>query len=113
MAEEQTRCYQCNKIFNNGEFVAVNNSDVYHYINEFGVSVIPLDCSMKPPISGKIMCFNLGIFYEGKVYSYEELNKLENVKELRVQPVDDKEKCSKIIGNLEGLANAKPFFQKK
>lgn len=110
MTEEQTTCYECKQPLKNGEFVGVDGKKVYHHIGEFGQASIPIGCSMKPVTRGKTMSFDLGVFYKGKTYLLGELKKLKNVGELKIQSIDETSKCSKILGNLEGLADAQPCF---
>ena len=112
MAEEM-KCAQCSYPIENGEVVAVDISEGgYHFINDNGeLSSRPVDCFMKAVLDSKsAISSRPGVFYKGKIYDLSQLKALPNASELKLERVRDTKKCSKVFGNLEGLANVKPFF---
>ena len=124
----QLSCRYCKKNFENGDFVAISPPDkLYHTIIRH-LKKEPITCLIAQMHSKEdevlLKIFNrftrqeavlsgyIGVYYNCKLYHYDEINKSQNASKLNIDFNDNKD-GDKIVGNLEHLLSMKPLFPKK
>ena len=112
---EPLSCKYCESSFRDGDFVAYEAQDrLFHTIIR-RLDQEPMSCLLANVMYGDRqngMSFgNVGVHYNGRLYSQDEIGKLQNASELTVDFNDDNN-GDKLVGDLEGIAKRKPLFPK-